>query len=582
LKEHLRTLIERALRDLIAVGGIELPAPLPPIAIEPPRHAAHGDFSCNIALLLAKACRRSPLSVAELIAGRIGPDDTLSKIEIAAPGFINFHLRPGAMLRVIDSLLRNPEGCGKSRHGEGRKVQVEFVSANPTGPLHVGHGRGAAYGAALANLLRASGYEVVTEYYVNDAGRQMDILALSVWLRCLAQRGIAPEFPSNAYRGDYISGIAAALTADASYEFIPTAIEWPDFAAITNEEEALDARIAHCRSLLGEVRYRRLHSFACASILAGIKDDLRAFRVEFDCWYSESSLVESGLLDSALRALRSTSHVYEKEGAEWFRSTTFGDEKDRVLVRENGAPTYFASDVAYHADKYARGFDQIINVWGADHHGYIPRVKASLQALDLDPSRLEVLLVQFASLFRGGHKVQMSTRSGEFVTLRELIEEVGVDAARYFYSSRRSEQHLDFDLDLAKAQSQDNPVYYLQYAHARICSVFRQVAQQTGSADPVEGLAHLDRLVESREHQLAALLTRYADVVSTAAAQREPHAVANFLRELATEYHAFYNLHKINVVDTPLRQARLALCGAVQLVLANGLSLLGVSAPQEM
>jgi len=582
LKDHLRKLVDQALRALAEEGELALPEPLPAIAIEPPRNSAHGDLSCNIAMLLAKACRKPPLAIAELLRARLVGDEALASVEVAPPGFVNFRVRRAALFGIVETLLRDPARCGCSSRGGGLKVQLEFVSANPTGPLHVGHGRGAAYGAALANMMRAAGYDVTTEYYVNDAGRQMDILALSVWLRCLEQGGIALEFPPNAYRGAYIAEIASELLASSSHSFVPADLTWPDFARIANEEEALDARIAHCRATLGEDAYRELHGFACSRILDGIREDLRVFGVEYDGWYSERSLLESGLLDATLDRLRGTGYVYRKDGAEWFRSTCFGDEKDRVLVRENGVPTYFASDVAYHADKFARGFERVVNIWGADHHGYIPRVKASLQALGHDPERLEILLVQFASLFRGGHKVQMSTRSGEFVTLRELIGEVGADAARYFYSSRRSEQHLDFDLDLAKAESQDNPVYYLQYAHARICSVFRQVSQQHGRADALDGIPHLDRLVEEREHQLALLLSRYSDVVATAAAQREPHTVANFLRELATEYHAFYNAHKINVEDAALRHARLALCGAVRLVLANGLTLLGVSAPQEM
>ncbi|MGD9604103.1 MAG: arginine--tRNA ligase [Gammaproteobacteria bacterium] len=582
MKDHLIKRIDQALRALAEAGELDLPDTLPAIAIDPPRNPSHGDLSCNIAMLLAKACRKPPLAIAEVLSARLRGDDTLASVEVAPPGFINFRLRPATLFGVVEALLRDPARCGRSNRGAGLKVQLEFVSANPTGPLHVGHGRGAAYGAALANMLRAAGYDVATEYYVNDAGRQMDILALSVWLRCLERGGIVLEFPPNAYRGAYILEIASELLASSSRSFVPTDISWPDFRRISDEEEALDARIAHCRATLGEETYRELHGFACQRILDGIRDDLAVFGVEYDCWYSERSLLDSGLLTATLARLRDTGYVYEKDGAEWLRSTSFGDEKDRVLVRENGAPTYFASDVAYHADKFARGFERVVNIWGADHHGYIPRVKASLQALGHDPARLEILLVQFASLFRGGHKVQMSTRSGEFVTLRELIDEVGADAARYFYSSRRSEQHLDFDLDLAKAESQDNPVYYLQYAHARICSVFRQVAQQHGQADALDGIAHLDRLAEEHEHRLALLLSRYAEVVGAAAAQREPHAVANFLRDLATEYHAFYNAHKINVEDAALRHARLALCGAVRLVLADGLHLLGVSAPQEM
>jgi arginyl-tRNA synthetase len=580
VKDYLRTRLEAALQSLANAGTLALPEALPAVAIEPPRNPEHGDYACNLGLLLAKPCRKPPLVIAGLLADALGDDPNIARVDVAAPGFINIHLRPAALLGPIEALLRAPEACGRSTRGAGRRVQVEFVSANPTGPLHVGHGRGAAYGAALANLLRAAGYTVETEYYVNDAGRQMDILALSVWLRYRALDGAAVEFPPNGYRGAYVVDIAQALLAAHGQRFQRAAL--PPLASFADDESRLDACIAQCRQALGDTDYALVHGFACSAILAGIREDLRAFGVEFDQWYSERSLLERGLLPAALERLRATGYVEHREGAEWFRSTAFGDEKDRVLVRDNGAPTYFASDVAYHADKFDRGFDQIINIWGADHHGYIPRVRASLRAMDLQDARLEVLLVQFASLFRGGEKVQMSTRSGEFVTLRELFEEVGVDAARYYYSSRRSDQHLEFDLDLAKAQSQDNPVYYLQYAHARICSVFRQIAQQRGRCEALDGLTHLHLLVEKREQQLAGLLGRYADVVANAAEQREPHAIANFLRELAGDYHAYYNTHKINVDDETLRQARVALCAAIRQVMAHGLSLLGVSAPEEM
>ncbi len=580
MKDYLKSRLEGALRTLGAAGLLNLPETLPPISIDPPRNPDHGDFSSNLCMLLAKPCRLSPLAIAELVVGTLGEDSRIEHIEVAAPGFINFRLRQTALFSAVETILRQPESCGRSARGAGRRVQVEFVSANPTGPLHVGHGRGAAYGAALANLLRAAGYSVETEYYVNDAGRQMDILALSVWLRYLALQGQSVDFPPNGYRGAYIVDIAQTLTALHGDRLARSPL--PPLTATDDEEALLDARIAQCRRLLGDTDYGIVHGFACASILAGIREDLLAFGVEFDQWYSERSLLERGMLPVSLQRLRETGHVFSRDGAEWFRSTDFGDEKDRVLVRENGAPTYFASDVAYHADKFERGFDQVINIWGADHHGYIPRVRASLRAMGLEDQRLEVLLVQFASLFRDGQKVQMSTRSGEFVTLRELFDDVGVDAARYYYSSRRSDQHLEFDLDLAKSQSQDNPVYYLQYAHARICSVFRQIIQQRGRCEPLDGLAHFELLVEKREHHLAGLLGRYSDVVANAADQREPHAIANYLRELASEYHAYYNTHKINVDDDGLRNARVALCTGIRLVMAHGLSLLGVSAPEEM
>ncbi len=557
-----------------------LPTPFPEVVLEPPRHSIHGDLSCNIAMLLAKPCRQAPLAIAGKIASRITCDEGIARVEIAPPGFLNFRLCADTMLRIVETILSAPTTASVTQNAVTHSVLLEFVSANPTGPLHVGHGRGAAYGAALANLLRAVGQRVTTEYYVNDAGRQMDILALSVWLRYLSTAELTREFPENAYRGAYIHDIANDLRNIHGGRF-ERSFTLALAAEIADPEARLDHLIAHCRSTLAD-DYELVHRFACDAILRGISDDLAAFGVTFDNWYSEQSLTARGLLSSALDALEAAGYTFREAGALWFRASAVGDEKDRVLVRENGNPTYFASDVAYHRDKFARGFARAINIWGADHHGYIPRVKAVLQVLGLAPANLDILLVQFASLYRAGQKVQMSTRSGEFVTLRELIDEVGKDAARYFYSSRRSDQHLDFDLDLAKEQSQDNPVYYLQYAHARICSVFRQHAQAGQDFSPAIACAQLALLVEPKETQLTGVLSRYSDVVTNAAASLDPHLVANYLRDLATEYHAYYNTHKILVDESNLRLARLALCAAVRIVLAHGLGLLGVSAPEEM
>ena len=582
MKDHLATLVSDAVTELAASGTLALPTPLPAVTIEPCKNPSHGDFSTNIAMLLAKPCRLPPVAIAQLIAGKLSADSSLKQVTVAPPGFINFRLQQSALFGVVGEILQDPAACGQSTLGARRKIQIEFVSANPTGPLHVGHGRGAAYGAALVNLLRAAGYDVTAEYYVNDAGRQMDILALSVWLRYLEHLNVSIALPDNAYRGEYVKVLATALAERDGTRYLPTSYAPPALSDPATAEAYLDTFITYCQQQLGDALYRALHAFGCDSILNGINEDLRYFGVEFDNWYSERSLSERDLLTKAVAKLANRGFIYAKDGAQWFRSSDFGDEKDRVVVRDNGQPTYFASDIAYHADKFARGFEHVINIWGADHHGYIPRVKAALSALNEDPNRLEILLVQFASLYRAGQKVQMSTRSGEFVTLRELVDEVGVDAARFFYTSRRSDQHLDFDLDLAKAQSQDNPVYYLQYAHARICSVFRQLTQLGGNFDQAGGIAALHRLGEAKEIAVVATLGRYAETVAHAATQREPHALANYLRELATDYHAFYNQHKIIVDDEPLRQARLALCGAARVVLADGLKMLGVSAPQEM
>jgi arginyl-tRNA synthetase len=466
-------------------------------------------------------------------------------------------------------------------------VQVEFVSANPTGPLHVGHGRGAAYGAAVADLLEAVGFAVHREYYVNDAGRQMDILAASVWLRYLELCGEAVVFPANAYRGDYVWDIAATLHREHGDAYhVPVARVGeglpPDEPDGGDKERYIDAVIARARELLGDNRYRFVFELGLNTILEDIRDDLEKFGVVYDEWYSERSLSERGAVQRAIERLRAAGQLYEQDGALWFRSTAFGDEKDRVVVRENGQTTYFASDIAYHMDKLERGFERVIDVWGADHHGYVPRVKAALQALGDDPARLDVLLVQFATLYRGGEKVQMSTRSGEFVTLRQLRKEVGRDAARFFYVMRKSEQHLDFDLDLAKSQSSDNPVYYVQYAHARVASVLRQMAERGLERDAQRGLASLGRLTEPQEQALLTGLARYPEVVEAAALAHEPHQVVHFLREIANDFHVYYTTHQFLVDDAGLRDARLSLVLAAQQVLANGLRLLGVSAPETM
>ncbi len=458
-----------------------------------------------------------------------------------------------------------------------------------------GHGRGAAYGAVVADLLAAVGFDVHREYYVNDAGRQMDILGTSVWLRYLELCGEEIRFPSNGYKGDYVWDIAATLhrehgdayRVDAGQVFAGLP---PDANPPTQPEETgggdkeahIDGLIAAAKHLLGDNRYRYVFELGLNTILDDIRDDLSGFGVEYQEWYSERSLTESGAVNRAIERLRAGGHLYEQDGALWFRSTAFGDEKDRVVVRENGQSTYFASDIAYHMDKLERGFDRVIDIWGADHHGYIPRVKAALQALGDDADRLDVLLVQFAILYRGGEKAQMSTRSGEFVTLRELRKEVGRDAARFFYVMRRCEQHLDFDLDLAKSESSDNPVYYVQYAHARVCSVLRQAADKGMAVDPSPGTTNLERLTEDHEQALLRSLTRYPEVVESAALKAEPHQLTHYLRELANDFHTYYNAHQFLVEDAVLRDARIKLILAARQVLRNGLGLLGVSAPESM
>jgi arginyl-tRNA synthetase len=488
---------------------------------------------------------------------------------------------------VIPDILARGHDYGRNELGQGRRVQVEFVSANPTGPLHVGHGRGAAYGAVVADLLEAVGFDVHREYYVNDAGRQMDILATSVWLRYLELCGEEFTFPVNGYKGDYVWDIAASLHREHGDDYRHPAADVfdgvpPDEPEGGDKETHIDGLIGRARQLLGDNRYRYCFELGLNTILDDIRDDLELFGVTYQEWYSERSLVASGAVNKVIDRLRDSGHLYEKDGAWWFRSTDFGDEKDRVVVRDNGQTTYFASDIAYHMDKLERGFDRVIDIWGADHHGYVPRVRAALEAIGDDPSKLDVLLVQFAVLYRGGEKVQMSTRSGEFVTLRQLRKEVGRDAARFFYVMRKCEQHLDFDLDLAKSESNDNPVYYVQYAHARICSVLRQAGERSIDVGPTPGTTNLELLQAEHEEALLRTLARYPEVVENAALNEEPHQLVHFLRELANDFHTYYNAQQFLVEDPRLRDARIKLILAAREVLRNGLNLLGVSAPEVM
>ncbi|MBK5964483.1 arginine--tRNA ligase [Thiocystis minor] len=601
MKQDIKDLISAALTALVSNGQLDAPE-LPEPMLERTRDTAHGDFATNVAMVLAKLTRAKPRELAQRLVEALPPSPLVTRVEIAGPGFINFFLADTAYRAEIPRILEAGHEFGRSRIGAGRRVQVEFVSANPTGPLHVGHGRGAAYGAVVADLLAAVGFNVHREYYVNDAGRQMDILCASVWLRYLELCGEDLRFPSNGYRGDYVWDIAATLHREHGDAYRHPAENVfagaPEDAASADEhdeegnplpnapvgdkEAHIDGLIVAAKRLLGDHRYRYVFELGLNIILDDIRDDLSGFGVDYQEWYSERSLTESGAVNKAIERLRAGGHLYEQNGALWFCSTAFGDEKDRVVVRDNGQSTYFASDIAYHMDKLERGFDRVIDIWGADHHGYIPRVKAALQALGDDADRLDVLLVQFAILYRGGEKAQMSTRSGEFVTLRALRQEVGRDAARFFYVMRRCEQHLDFDLDLAKSESSDNPVYYVQYAHARVCSVLRQAAEKGMVVDPSPGAINLERLVEDHEQALLRSLTRYPEVVETAALKAEPHQLTQYLRELANDFHTYYNAHQFLVEDAVLRDARIKLILAARQVLRNGLGLLGVSAPENM
>ena len=586
MKQHIQELISQALHDLRREGV--LPEDLDPdIQIERCRNPEHGDYACNIAMMLAGQVDMNPRELAEAICSRLHESRHVARAEVAGPGFLNFELSMLCLANGVKEVLERGEAYGRKPAGSAARVTLEFVSANPTGPLHVGHGRGAAYGASLAAILEAAGYEVHREYYVNDHGRQMDILAVSVWLRYLELCGEQVVFPANGYRGDYVYDIARIVRKQQGdrLRLSPTKVTDglpPDEPDGGDRERYIDALIQRARELLGKDGFAACFEVALNAMIEEIRGDLEAFGVVFDRWFSERELEESGAIEQAIERLREARHLYEQAGALWFRATTFGDEKDRVVVRENGRTTYFASDIAYLADKLARGFDPAIYVFGADHHGYIKRLKAAATGLGYAPESIEIVLVQFAILRRGKDKIPMSTRKGEFYTLRQLREEVGCDAARFFYVQRSHEQHLDFDVELAKTQGQDNPVYYIQYAHARIASVFRMLEQEDLQHNQAIGLAALKTLESLHERQLLRTLGRYPEVIEKAAAMRSPHILAHYLHELATHFHTWYNAEKFIVDDENLRNARLNLCLAVAQIIRNGLGLLGVSAPESM
>jgi len=548
-----------------------------------PKQVNHGDYSCNLAMQLAKPLRKNPRDIALQLINAMPVSPHLEKTDVAGAGFINLFLKASSKQQFPRIVLESGNEFGYGNFGAGAKIQVEFVSANPTGPLHVGHGRGAAFGASLANVLAAAGFSVSREYYVNDAGRQMDILAVSAWLRYLELNGKNVLFPSNAYQGEYVRDMAELIYKAhgnhyvRQHEMLTLDVASERIKGEDDSEILLDQLISETKNILGQ-DYTYIHNFVLTEQLGDCRNDLMEFGVVFDTWFSEQSLFENGTVAQTIDLLKQKDYLYQQDGAIWFRSSDFGDEKDRVVQRDNGQFTYFASDIAYHLNKFQRGFERIINVWGADHHGYIPRVKGAMEALALDSSKLEIALVQFAVLYRDGVKAPMSTRSGEFVTLRELRKEVGNDAARFFYLLRKSDQHLDFDLDLAKSQHNDNPVYYVQYAHARVCSVM----EQWGEDPLLLTTADTTQLSSIVELSLLQKLIDYPEIVEVAARDLSPHLVAFYLRELAAEFHSYYNSSRFLVPEIPIRLARLALIASIRQVLVNGLTLLGVSAPDKM
>ena len=593
MKSQLQALLEQALASLSSSLGRELALPAS-LQIDATKDPRHGDFATNLALVAAKPLGQPPRAVAESLLRHLPASPLIAKAEIAGPGFINFFLAPGAFQSVVGRVLEQGAEYGCDRSRANGRILVEYVSANPTGPMHVGHGRGAAYGDSLASILSATGWEVHREYYINDAGRQVDILTASVWIRYLQECGESLPFPRRGYPADYIRATSQRLRAahgDAFHrpaaevllglEPEPEAPEGADektLAAIKGrQEQHADALIERARSLLG-ADYARIQAAALDDQLAAIRATLDAFGVHFDQWTSEKSLVESGFVSRAIDRLRAGGHVYEQDGATWLRTMALGDEKDRVLFKADGAATYFANDLAYHVDKLDRGYPVLLDVWGADHHGYIARVRAAIEALTGRKDALRVQLMQFVTLSSG----RMGKRSGNFVTLQDLVSEAGKDATRFFYLLRSHDQHLEFDIELARSQSNDNPVYYVQYAHARICSVFRQAAER-GQAFEHSALPDaLHRLVEPQEKLLLTLIQKYPETLAAAGRQYAPHLLAFFLRELADALHSCYNAHKFLVDDAELQTARLGLIAATRQVLANGLGLLGVSAPESM
>ena len=552
MKDLLHSKINKTLKNCYDKGTLNSGV-IPEFVIEIPGQSEHGDFASNVAMMLARDEKRAPRQIAETIVAELGNDPFWSKVEIAGPGFINFYLNPTCWYEVLDRIMQQGDAFGRSTIGQGTKVQVEFVSANPTGPLHIGHGRGAAVGDAVASILKAAGFDVQREYYVNDAGNQVVTLGRSIWMRMRELHGETIEFPEDGYQAEYIRELAAKLRDQE-----------PDLLSL-DEDEAI----------------KRCLSFGISNILDWIGDDLKAFGINFDNWYSEQSLYDRDMVNTELAKLKERDLSFEQEGALWFKTTAYGDDKDRVLIKSDGSPTYFASDVAYHMEKFERGFDRVIDVWGADHHGYVPRMKAVLSGLGHPPEDLEVLLIQMVNLLRDGQPFTMGKRSGNFITLREVIDEVGSDACRFFFLMRRSDSQLDFDLELAKKQSNENPVYYVQYAHARVCSIQRN-ADDAGVTIPKPGAVDFSTLTDADELALAKQMNRLVEVVEQAATGYEPHRIVYYLQDLAALFHSYYNRQKVLVEDVPTAQARLYLVHCVRIVLANALQILGVSAPESM
>ncbi|MGM7634772.1 arginine--tRNA ligase [Bacillus sp. Hm123] len=554
IAEKVQEELKAEVKAAVVKAGLAQEEEIPAVILETPKEKAHGDYSTNMAMQLARIAKKAPRAIAEdIIAHFDQTKASIEKIEIAGPGFINFYMNNQYLTDLVPVVLQEGDKYGQTNAGNNQKVQVEFVSANPTGDLHLGHARGAAVGDSLCNVLEKAGYDVTREYYINDAGNQIHNLALSVEARYFQALGQEKEMPEDGYHGKDIIGIGQKLAEKFGDKFV---------------------------SMPEEERYQTFREYGLKYEMEKLKKDLANFRVDFDVWYSETSLYENGKIDEALAALRDKGHIFEEEGAVWFRSTTFGDDKDRVLVKNDGTYTYLTPDIAYHKDKFERGHEKVINIWGADHHGYIPRMKAAVEALGYNQESLEVEVIQLVHLYKNGEKMKMSKRTGKAVTMRELVEEVGLDAVRYFFAMRSGDTHMDFDLDLAVSQSNENPVYYAQYAHARINSILRQGDEQNMHINPE---ADLSLLVAEKEIDLLKKIGDFPQVVAEAAEKRIPHRIANYTQELAAAFHSFYNAEKVlDPNNKALSEARLALIKAVQITLKNALQLIGVSAPEKM
>ncbi|UOE55393.1 arginine--tRNA ligase [Bacillus sp. CMF12] len=551
--EQVQDKLKQEIKDAVVKAGLAAEEQIPDVILEIPKEKAHGDYSTNMAMQLARVAKKAPRMIAEdLIAHFDSSKASIEKIEIAGPGFINFYMNNSYLTDLIPAVLEAGDHYGETTVGNSQKIQVEFVSANPTGDLHLGHARGAAVGDSLCNILDKAGYDVSREYYINDAGNQINNLALSVEARYFQALGLEKGMPADGYHGEDIIGIGKKLAEEYGEKYV-------------NADE--------------KERFDFFREYGLKYEMAKLKQDLEDFRVPFDVWYSETSLYHNGKIDTALQALKDNGHIYEEEGATWFRSTAFGDDKDRVLIKNDGSYTYLTPDIAYHKDKLERGFEKLINIWGADHHGYIPRMKAAIQALGYDREALEVEIIQLVHLYKNGEKMKMSKRTGKAVTMRDLVEEVGLDATRYFFAMRSADTHLDFDLDLAVSQSNENPVYYAQYAHARISSILRQGEEQGMAA----GAADYSLIQAEKEIDVLKKIGEFPQAVGEAAQKRMPHRITNYIYELASSFHSFYNAEKVLDAENPERtKARLALIKAVQTTLKNALKLIGVSAPEKM